>query len=59
MLEGLNLENVKQKYKKQLDVDFKEQELQEFDEENNKELYENLHNFNIVTANKVSILLFE
>mmetsp|Transcript_60112 Transcript_60112/g.69643 ORF Transcript_60112/g.69643 Transcript_60112/m.69643 type:complete len:713 (-) Transcript_60112:170-2308(-) len=51
-LEGLNLENVKQKYKKQLDVDFKEQELKDFDEENNKELYENINNFNIVTANK-------
>lgn len=58
ILSGLNLKNVKQKYKKQLDVDFKEDEIKDFDEENNKELYENLSNFNIMTADNVILHKF-
>ena len=53
MLTGLNLDNIKKKYKKQLDVNFKESEIKDFDEENNKELYENINNFNIITADQV------
>ena len=53
MLSGLDLDKVKQKYKKQLDANFKEDEIKDFDEENNKELYENLSNFNIMPAEDV------
>lgn len=51
---GLNLDGVKQKYGKANEKAFLEGEIEKFNEENRKELYQDLSNFNVVDSNLVS-----
>jgi hypothetical protein len=50
---GLNLDGVKQKYGKANEKAFLEGEIEKFNEENRKELYQDLSNFNVVDSSLV------
>jgi len=42
LLEGLNFDNLKSKYKKNMEPEFNKMEIEQFDEENENELYKEL-----------------
>jgi len=50
LLEGLSFDNLKKKYKKNMDPEFKKNEIEKFDEENENALYKELEKYNIVTT---------
>ena len=56
LLEGLNFDKLKKKYKKNMESDFNKNEIDRFEEENEGELYKELEKNNIITTDIVNLI---
>ena len=53
LTEGINIKSLKNKYKKNMETEFEEKDLEAFEIENKEELYKDLENFNVFDDDEV------